>query len=136
MPSKPTIVYSPGAPMGDAPVEAADGIIAALSASDAAFEIVPDICEFAARRDPAMRRWAALTNLRIAGLPRRAVKWLFHAAGQTLPESAEVLDPKTTATDEVVQRLLADGENTVPAREPCCQPDAGQSETYIRNILN
>lgn len=135
MPSDPTIVYSPGARMGEAPVEGADGIIAALSASDAAFEVVPDICELAARCDPAMRRWAAATDLRIAGLPRRAVRWLFHVAGQTLPESAEVVDPRTTALDEVVRRLLADSENAGPARKPCCQGDAGQSAEGMTVVL-
>jgi NAD-dependent dihydropyrimidine dehydrogenase PreA subunit len=102
-----TIVYSPGVRTGEAPPDGFDEIVAALSASEAAFEVVPDICRLAAEGDPAMRRWSAATDLRIAGLPRRAVKWLFHAAGQTLPETAEVLDTKKTAPDEVVRRLLA-----------------------------
>jgi Pyruvate/2-oxoacid:ferredoxin oxidoreductase delta subunit len=57
-----------------------------------------------------MRRWSGATDLRIAGLPRRAVKWLFHAAGQTLPETAEVLDPRKTTPDEIVRGLLAGAE--------------------------
>lgn len=126
MPAKQTIIYSPGARMGEAPTETACEIIAALAASEAAFEVVPDICELAARRDPAMRRWTAATDLRIAGLPRRAVKWLFHAAGQTLPENAEVLDTKTTAADEVARRLLAESENAGADCESCCRPDAEQ----------
>ena len=132
---KQTIIYSPGTRMDDAPTETVDEIIQALSASDAAFEVVPDICEFAARRDPAMRRWAAATDLRIAGLPRRAVKWLFHAAGLTLPESAEVLDHKTTAADEVVRRLLADGEDVAPAGTTCCQPQGGPLAEGLTVVL-
>ena len=110
MPYYQTIVYSPGVQAGAAPPGGADEIIAALAASDAAFEVVPDICQLAAGGDPAMRRWSGATDLRIAGLPRRAVKWLFHAAGQTLPETAEVLDPGKTAPDEIVRGLLAGGE--------------------------
>jgi len=107
MPYYPTIVYSPGVQAGAAPPAWADEIIAALAASDAPFEVVPDICEFAAGSDPAMRRWSAATDLRIAGLPRRAVKWLFHAAGQALPETAQVLDPGRATPDEIVRGLLA-----------------------------
>jgi NAD-dependent dihydropyrimidine dehydrogenase PreA subunit len=110
MPYYQTIVYSPGVQAGAAPPGGADEIIVALAASDAAFEVVPDICQLAAGGDPAMRRWSGATDLRIAGLPRRAVKWLFHAAGQTLPETAEVLDPKTAGPDEIVRGLLAGAE--------------------------
>ena len=118
MPYYQTIVYSPGVRAGDAPPDGAEEIIAALAASDAAFEVVPDICQLAAEGDPAMRRWSAATDLRIAGLPRRAVKWLFHAAGQTLPETAEVLDPKKAAPDEIARGLLAgrdEGKCPAPA---------------------
>jgi len=109
MPYHQTIVYSPGAQAGAALPGGADEIVAALAASDAAFEVVPDICRLAAEGDPAMRRWSSATDLRIAGLPQRAVKWLFHAAGQSLPETAQVLDPKKTAHDEIVRKLLAIG---------------------------
>ena len=108
MPYYQTIVYSPGVQAGDAPPREAEEIIAALAASDAAFEVVPDICLLAAEGDPAMRRWSGAADLRIAGPPRRAAKWLFHAAGQALPETAEVLDTRKAAPDEVVRRLLAD----------------------------
>jgi Pyruvate/2-oxoacid:ferredoxin oxidoreductase delta subunit len=111
MPYEQTIVCSPGVRACDAPPREAEEIVAALAASEAAFEVVPDICILAAEGDPAMRRWSAATDLRIAGPPRRAAKWLFHAAGQTLPETAVVLDTKKTAPDEVVRRLLAGRED-------------------------
>ena len=116
MPYYQTIVYSPGIQAGDVLPGGVNEIIAALAASDAAFEVVPDICLLSAEGDPAMRRWSAATDLRIAGLPRRAVKWLFHAAGQTLPETAQVLDPKTTTPDEITRGLLAGrGDDKCPA---------------------
>ncbi len=102
-----TIVYSLGVQAGATLPGGADEIVAALAASGAAFEVVPDICALAARGDPALRRWAGAADLRIAGLPHRAVKWLFRAAGQTLPKTAQVLDPRKATPDEIARGLLA-----------------------------
>jgi hypothetical protein len=49
---------------------------------------VPDLCEMAARGDARLRELAEVDALRIAACYPRAVKWLFAAAGATLPEGA------------------------------------------------
>src|SRR5688572_19120729 len=58
----------------------------ALTDSGQTFELVDDLCELSARRDPAMARLAGAGPLKIAACFPRAVKWLFHAAGTPLKE--------------------------------------------------
>ena len=90
---------------------AVEEVTASLRAANVPFEPVADIAALAARKDPAIRRWSAAADLRIFGLPHRAVKWLFHAAGAELPENAMALDLPADPNDdlaaaELVERLL------------------------------
>ena len=131
----PTIVYSfgPRARQSEGG-DLTDEVISALAASDAPFEAVWDLCELAATHDPAVRRWAAASDLRIVGLAGRAVKWLFHAAGAKLPESAEVLDPETTTAADIAGRLAAAGKAS-GSTETYPTPSTSQSAEAMTVVL-
>lgn len=69
-------------------------------------EIVADMCELSARRDPALMRIAGLENILIIACYPRAVKWLFRAAGVPLPETGvEFLNMRKTCAAEIIRSL-------------------------------
>ena len=60
------------------PEEVKGRVLKSLCESGQAFEAVADLCEMAARRDPALKRLAAGEEpVKIAACYPRAVKWLF-----------------------------------------------------------
>ncbi|HEY1111819.1 MAG TPA: hypothetical protein VGE76_24400, partial [Opitutaceae bacterium] len=72
------------------------------------FEAVADLCEMAARKDPALKRLASGGCVKIAACYPRAVKWLFSSAGAPLtPANTEVLNMRELAADPVSERLFA-----------------------------
>ena len=82
-------------------------VLARLSASGAAFEAVPDLCELAARKDPLLARLARTDGLRIAACFPRAVRWLFHGAGAPLPEgSGEIWNMRELPAEAVAEGLV------------------------------
>lgn len=92
------------------PPEVKAEVLKRLCASGVAFDAVPDLCDMSARKDPALGRIAGNGCMRIAACYPRAVKWLFHAAKAPLPkEGVEVLNMRTQSADEVIGRLLPQG---------------------------
>lgn len=90
------------------PREVKHEVLAALSASGVAFDAVPDLCDMAARKDPALERLSACTELRIAACYERAVRWLFNAARSPLPsEGVEILNMREEPAEAVARALLA-----------------------------
>jgi hypothetical protein len=90
------------------PKEVKEAVLRKLCESGVAFEAVADLCEMAARRDPALQRLAAEGPVKIAACFPRAVKGLFHQANADLsPVRTEVLNMRTLTADEVIAALLA-----------------------------
>jgi len=88
------------------PPETKQAVLAGLNESGVAFEAVPDLCEMAARKDPALERFAGCGKLKIAACYPRAVKWLFHGAGFPLPdEGIEVLNMREQEAADVLEAL-------------------------------
>jgi hypothetical protein len=81
-------------------------VLKRLTESDVSFDAVPDLCEMSAKRDPCLADLAADGDLKIAACYPRAVKWLFHAVGVKLPDTAEVLNMRTDTADAVMEKLL------------------------------
>ena len=89
------------------PVETKQAVLAGLNESGVAFEAVPDLCEMAARKDPALARFAGCGKLKIAACYPRAVKWLFHGAGFPLPEKGiEVLNMREEEAADILDQAL------------------------------
>lgn len=90
------------------PKEVKEAVLRKLCESGVAFEAVADLCEMAARRDPALQRMAAEGAVKIAACFPRAVKGLFHQAGADLaPERTEVLNMRVLSAEEVCTALFA-----------------------------
>jgi len=102
------------------PPEVKAAVLEGLCASGLPFEAVPDLCELAARRDPALGRLAAAGPTKIAACYPRAVKWLFTAGGAPLdPARTEVLNMRTQAGAEILTALrTAELAPNLPAGKP------------------
>jgi len=111
------------------PKEVKEAVLRRLCEAGVEFEAVADLCEMAARRDPAMARLAAGGAVKIAACFPRAVKGLFHQAGADLPlDGAEVLNMRVQPAEEVVAALL-DGvvRPNLPTRADREAPGVGRA---------
>lgn len=89
------------------PKEVKEAVLKKLCESGVAFEAVADLCEMAARRDPALQRLAAEGAVKIAACFPRAVKGLFHQANADLAaDRTEVLNMRTLTADDVIAALM------------------------------
>lgn len=99
------------------PKEVKEAVLKKLCESGVAFEAVADLCEMAARRDPALKRLAADGAVKIAACFPRAVKGLFHQADADLAlDRTEVLNMRTLTAEDVIAALLSsEVQANVPA---------------------
>ena len=83
-------------------------VLAGLAASNLEFEAVPDMCEMSARRDARLAEWVdSGDTLHIAACYPRAIKWLFSAAGVTLPEErVQILNMREQPASDIVTSIL------------------------------
>lgn len=86
--SQPAVVFCQCKYAQVLPEAVKQAALKALTDSGQEFQVVDDLCELSARRDPAMARMASGGPVKIAACFPRAVKWLFHAAGTPLKEDA------------------------------------------------
>ena len=91
------------------PAAVKDAVLDGLAEADRGFEMVPDLCEMAARRDPHLAELARGTGtLRIAACWPRAVRGLFALAEARLPETGvEILNMRTDPAAAVLAAALA-----------------------------
>jgi hypothetical protein len=90
------------------PEEVKAGVLQSLCESDQAFEAVADLCEMAARRDPALKRLAAgEAPVKIAACYPRAVKWLFGGCQAPLnADRTEVVNMRELSAKDAASTLL------------------------------
>ena len=88
------------------PEEVKAQVLENLAASGVAFEAVPDLCEMAASKDPALKRLAASGPVKVAACYPRAVKWLFSQSGAPLPEGSDVLNMRIDDPELITEELL------------------------------
>lgn len=115
--ASPRILYCRCAYAQVVPADVKNAVLDGLARSEQAFEMVPDLCEMAARRDPHLAELARAGGpLTIAACWPRAVQGLFHLADAPLPaEGVEILNMRTDSAEAVLGRLL-----------PGDSPDGGQ----------
>ena len=90
------------------PKDVKETVLRRLCESGVAFDAVADLCEMAARRDPALVQLSASVEVKIAACFPRAVKGLFHQCGADLAaKKTEVLNMRTLTAEDVTARLLA-----------------------------
>ena len=106
--SAPRILYCHCQYAQVVPKPVKDAVLRTLCESGAAFDAVADLCEMAARRDPALQRLAESGAIKIAACFPRAVKGLFHQAGADLPpDRTEVLNMRVQSAEDVSTALLS-----------------------------
>lgn len=90
------------------PEEVKAGVLQSLCESGQAFEAVADLCEMAARRDPALKRLATgEAPVKIAACYPRAVKWLFGGCQAPLnADRTEVVNMRELSTKDAARALL------------------------------
>ena len=117
--STPAILYCHCQYAQVVPKEVKAAVLQRLCESGVAFDAVADLCEMAARRDPALQQLAASGAVKIAACFPRAVKGHFHQCNADLaPDRTEVLNMRTLTADEVCARLAApDLLPNLPVRE-------------------
>jgi hypothetical protein len=97
------------------PREVKDAVLKKLCDSGVSFEAVADLCEMAARKDPALKRLAEGDCIKVAACFPRAVKWLFATAGAPLPPaSTEVLNMRAQTADEITAALFSELKPNLP----------------------
>jgi hypothetical protein len=126
--AQPSILYCHCQYAQVLPKELKTEVLRRLCESGVAFDAVPDLCEMAARRDPALSALAANGPVKIAACFPRAVKGLFHQCGADLAlDRAEILNMRTQTADEIVTALLSpDLRPNVPVKGA---PGAADSAT-------
>lgn len=87
------------------PADVKADVLERLAASGEDFEAVPDLCEMSAAKDPALARFAGDGDVEVVACFPRAVRWLFHSAGQDLAAGASIHNMRTQSADEVCSAL-------------------------------
>ena len=91
------------------PAAVKDAVLEGLAAAGRGFEMVPDLCEMAARRDPHLAELAGGDRpLKIVACWPRAVQGLFVLADAPLPQQGvEILNMRTDTAETVLAGVLA-----------------------------
>ncbi len=104
----PRILYCRCAYAQVVPAEVKDAVLDGLARAEVAFEMVPDLCEMAARRDPHLAELARGDGpLTIAACWPRAVEGLFSLADAPLPRAGvRIVNMRTDAAPAILDELL------------------------------
>jgi Pyruvate/2-oxoacid:ferredoxin oxidoreductase delta subunit len=111
------------------PAATKTAVLEGLTGAHVEFEVVPDLCEMAARGDARLRDLASAPELTIAACYPRAVKWLFASAGAPLPEATtKVWNMRVETPDTVVDGVLNSGARR---REPADEVPAPETDARL-----
>ncbi len=81
-------------------------ILNELARADVDFEVVQDLCELAAKKDPKLKCWGQGDSLTIVACYPRTIKWLFNAGGVELnTEKTQFFNMRTSAAEQILSAL-------------------------------
>lgn len=120
------------------PAAVKSAVLEGLAESGVAFDAVPDLCELAAKHDPALVRLAGgaaepngTSKLDIVACYPRAVRWLFHAADAPLPEEGVRVHNMRVDEAQSVLNAVLDPEvvhsDATGSQEDAVAPEGGRS---------
>ena len=101
------------------PAATKQAVLEGLARSGQRFEAVADLCEISARKDPSLARHIAQPGVQIIACHRRAVQWLLHAAGTTLPAETVVHNMRASTAEAILAALSA---ASAPVAAPAAAP--------------
>ena len=93
-------------------------VLRALTDRGDDFDAVADLCEMSARKDPALKEFAACERLTLVACYPRALRWLFSAAGAPLDDAKVRVLNMRAATAEQIVAALDGAELATPDAEP------------------
>ena len=122
----PRVLYCRCAYAQVVPGDVKDAVLDGLARSSVAFEMVPDLCEMAARRDGQLADIASAVDptrpLHIVACWPRAVRGLFHLADARLPDAGvEILNMRAETAGDLLARVGLDvgaGTGAAPPEAP------------------
>jgi len=122
----PRVLYCRCAYAQVVPGDVKDAVLDGLARSSVAFEMVPDLCEMAARRDGQLADIARAVDptrpLHIVACWPRAVRGLFHLADARLPDAGvEILNMRAETAADLLARVGLDvgaGTGAAPPEAP------------------
>jgi hypothetical protein len=122
----PRVLYCRCAYAQVVPGDVKDAVLDGLARSSVAFEMVPDLCEMAARRDGQLADIARAVDparpLHIVACWPRAVRGLFHLADARLPDAGvEILNMRAETAGDLLARVGLDvgsGTGAAPPEAP------------------
>lgn len=92
------------------PADAKERMLLRLVESGQPFHAVPDLCEMAARKDPALKSFSEAESLQIVACYPRAVKALFRLADVPLnDETCEILNMREENIEPVMNKIAVNG---------------------------
>ncbi len=107
--SLPRILYCHCAYAAVVPKMVKDEVLAQLNTAGREFDMVADLCEMSARRDPLLKDYATRKNVKIVACFPRAVRGLFKAADAMLPENGiEILNMRSESPEKITQAILGE----------------------------
>jgi len=106
------IVYCDCACWAALPADTKQAVRAGLTGLEV--EAVADLCELAARKDPALKRWAETPGLQIVACHPRAIRWLFAYAGAPLPADAVIHNMRLQSAEAILYDLVPGPHSPVP----------------------
>ena len=109
------IVYCDCACWAALPADTKQAVRAGLTGFE--IEAVADLCELAARKDPALKRWAETPGLQIVACHPRAIRWLFAYAGAPLPTDAVIHNMRLESAEAILARLRSASREHLAPRE-------------------
>jgi len=106
---RPCLVFCNCAHYAIIPQASREQILTGLSRAGVRVEAVDDLCGLVASHDPRLPTWAQAPSLIVVACFPRAVRWLFHAAGVSLPpERVRFFNMRTQTPEEILRELMKD----------------------------
>lgn len=125
LPTKPDlVVYCLCANTGLVPDERKSEALSTLSAAGLPVEVVPDLCELAAKRDPRIAGWFSRSRVLVVACHPRAIRWLIrHAGVETCDGAIEVVNIRTEPAAAIGRRIppSSAGTDSIPIPPPAPQ---------------
>ena len=99
------------------PTEVKETVLHWLGSARVDIEVVSDLCELAARRDPRLKKWSRDKELRVIACYPRAVEWLFHAGGASVTDGQlKVFNMRTMGAGRILESVLSGLETVCACR--------------------
>jgi len=108
-------------------------VLEGLRADGIAYSEVADLCGLAARRDSLFEKLGQTRNLKIIACFPRTIKWLFAAAGSTMPADTEIFNMRTEAPEIILNKLRQSDESTVS--NVCHSEERSDEESHSADVL-